>query len=91
MYRQTGIASRYWRLLKRFGEKKAILAIGHLLLVISYHVLKNLKPCNELGADYFTQKPPHINLMIKKLLHAGYAVIPPRRQETNAETNAEPA
>jgi transposase len=84
--RQTRIASRYWRLVKRMGEKKAILAIGHLLLVISYNVLKDLKPYNELGADYFTQKPPHINLMIKKLLRAGYAVIPPEIQETNAET-----
>jgi transposase len=84
--RQTRISSRYWRLVKRMGEKKAILAIGHLLLVISYNALKDLKPYNELGADYFTQKPPHINLMIKKLLRAGYAVIPPEIQETNAET-----
>jgi hypothetical protein len=76
-------------MVKKMGEKKAILAIGHLLLVISYNILKDLQPYNEIGADYFTQKPPHINLMIKKLLRAGYAVIPPETQETNAE--AEPA
>jgi transposase len=75
--RGSHIASKYWRLVKRMGEKKAIFAIGHSLLTIAYNVLKDLSPYKELGADYSEKrKPNHINLMIKKLLKAGYCVIP---------------
>ena len=75
--RGSHIASKYWRLVKRMGEKKAIFAIGHTLLTIAYNILKDLSPYKELGSDYFEKsKPNHINLMIKKLLNAGYCVIP---------------
>jgi hypothetical protein len=59
------------------GEKKAIFAIGHTILTIAYNILKDLSPYKELGPNYFEKsKPNHINLMIKKLLKAGYCVIP---------------
>ena len=59
------------------GEKKAIFAIGHSLLTIAYHILKDLVPYKELGPGYADKnKPNHINLMIKKLIKAGYCVTP---------------
>ncbi len=75
--RGSHLAAKYWRLVKRMGEKKAIFAIGHSLLTIAYHILKDLVPYKELGPDYVEKnKPNHINLMIKKLIKAGYCVIP---------------
>jgi transposase len=75
--RGSHIADKYWRLVKRMGEKKAIFAIGHTLLTIAYNILKDLLPYKELGQDYSEKsKPNHINLMIKKLIKAGYCVIP---------------
>jgi hypothetical protein len=75
------------------GEKKAIFAIGHSLLTIAYNILKDLSPYKELGADYSEKsKPNHINLMIKKLLKAGYCVIPdPDAMRTAVKTLPETA
>jgi transposase len=75
--RGSHLASKYWRLVKRMGEKKAIFAIGHSLLTIAYYILKDLVAYKELGSEYAEKnKPNHINLMIKKLVKAGYSVIP---------------
>jgi transposase len=75
--RGSHLAAKYWRLVKRMGEKKAIFAIAHSLLTIAYHILKDLVPYKEIGPDYAEKnKPNHINLMIKKLIKAGYCVIP---------------
>ncbi len=35
------------------GKKKALVAVGHSILVIVYHVLKNRQSYQELGGDYF--------------------------------------
>ncbi len=75
--RGSHLAAKYWRLVKSMGEKKAIFAIGHSLLTIAYHILKDLVPYKELGPGYADKnKPNHINLMIKKLIKAGYCVTP---------------
>lgn len=66
--RGSHLAAKYWRLVRCMGEKKAIFSIGHSLLTIAYHILKDLIPYKELGPDYAEKnKPNHINLMIKKL------------------------
>jgi len=41
----------YVRLSLRCGKKRAIVALGHRLLRVIYHVLLNLQPYRELGAD----------------------------------------
>jgi transposase len=49
----TYLAAQYRRLVKRMGKKKALVAVGHSILVIVYHVLENRANYQELGGDYF--------------------------------------
>ncbi len=37
---QTYLHGRYWRLVVRCGKKKAAVAVGHTILRIAYHLLK---------------------------------------------------
>ncbi len=41
------------RLARRLGKAKAVTAVSHSVLVIIYHVLKDKKAYEDLGADYF--------------------------------------
>jgi transposase len=47
------LSSQYFRLVKRLGRKKALVAVAHSLLVIIYHVLQRDQTYTELGGDYF--------------------------------------
>jgi transposase len=47
------LAAQYRRLAARRGRKRALVAVGHSLLVIVYHVLKNNREYQDLGPDYF--------------------------------------
>jgi transposase len=49
------LSAQFHRLLLRRGGKKAIIAVGHTLLVIVYHVLKDEKDYQELGGNYFDE------------------------------------
>lgn len=49
----TYLAAQYRRLVKRMGKKKALVAVGHSILVIVYHVLESKASYRELGGDYF--------------------------------------
>jgi transposase len=52
----TYLAAQYKRLVKRMGKKKALVAVGHSILVMAYHVIKNKEGYKELGGDYFDKK-----------------------------------
>jgi len=52
----TYLAAQYQRLVKRMGKKKALVAVGHSILVIIYHVLKHQASYEELGGDYFDRQ-----------------------------------
>jgi transposase len=47
------LSAQYHRLVKRMGKKKALIAVGHSILVIVYYVLKRRVTYQELGGDYF--------------------------------------
>jgi transposase len=49
----TYLSAQYHRLVKRMGKKKALIAVGHSILVIVYYVLKRRVTYQELGGDYF--------------------------------------
>ncbi len=51
--RATYFHAQFRRIARRRGAKKAAVAVAHSLLIVIYHVLRNGKPYNELGADYF--------------------------------------
>ena len=52
----TYLAAQYQRLVKRMGKKKALVAVGHSILVMVYHVLTNRASYQELGGDYFERR-----------------------------------
>jgi hypothetical protein len=71
--RDGSLAAQYRRLVKRRGDKKAIVAVAHNLLVIASPVLRNGVAYRELGGDYFDHlnadrltryhtRPPHAPL-----------------------------
>jgi len=51
--RDTYLRAQFERLARRRGRKKAVVAVGHTLLVIIYHLLRTGQPYAERGADYF--------------------------------------
>lgn len=52
----TYLSSQYHRLAARRGRKKAAIAVGHTILVIAYHILKNHTTYQDLGPDYFDHR-----------------------------------
>jgi transposase len=53
--KDTYLSSQYRRLVGRRGKKRALVAVGHSLLVIAYHVLHRQATYVELGSNYFEQ------------------------------------
>jgi hypothetical protein len=51
-------ATEYRRLAARRGKKRALVALGHTLLVIIYHLLKNRTTYQELGGDFLERLEP---------------------------------
>ena len=54
--KNTYLSAQYRRFVKRMGKKKALVAVGHSILVIAYHVLSNKRTYQELGGDYFDKR-----------------------------------
>ena len=51
--KQTYLAAQYRRLVKRKGKQRALVAVGHSILVIVSHLLSRRASDSELGGDYF--------------------------------------
>jgi transposase len=64
--KETYLAAQYKRLVKRMGKKKALVAVGHSILVIAYHVLQTRRPYQELGGEYFERR--NVDKQRKRLL-----------------------
>lgn len=47
---------RFWRIAKRRGQQRALIAIAHTLLVICWHLLHDETTFNELGTAYLEGK-----------------------------------
>jgi transposase len=72
----TYLAAQYRRLAKRRGCKRALVAVGHTLLVIIYHVLKRGTTYQELGADFLERLEPArlTRQLVKRLEALGHKV-----------------
>jgi transposase len=72
----TYLSAQYHRLAARIGKKKAIVAVGHSILVIAYHLIKRHELYRELGADYFDQRRPEATAkrLARRLEKLGYQV-----------------
>jgi transposase len=51
--RGSYLAAQYHRIARRRGDKKAIVAVGHSILVAAWHLLRHGGSYRELGGDYF--------------------------------------
>ncbi len=72
----TYLAAQYRRLAKRRGCKRALVAVGHTLLIIMYHVLKRGTTYAELGAEYLERLEPErlTRQLVKRLQSLGHKV-----------------
>jgi len=52
----TYLSAQYKKLVMRRGKRKALVAVGHSILVIAYHILKERSNYRELGVDYFDRQ-----------------------------------
>jgi transposase len=70
------LAAQYRRLARRKGRKRALVAVGHTLLVIMYHVLKRGVPYAELGGDYLDRREPErlTRQLVRRLEQLGHKV-----------------
>jgi transposase len=74
--KDCALTAQYRRIAARRGDKRAIIAVAHSILVIAYHVLTRREPYHELGADYLQRRNPtaqaqRLRAQIEKL---GYTV-----------------
>jgi hypothetical protein len=53
-----------------------VLAVGHSVLVVLYHMLTRREPYHELGADYFDDRQRELvqRRLVHRLERLGYAV-----------------
>lgn len=72
----TFLAARYQRLIKRMPKKKALVAIGHSILRVAYHLLRRRAGYTDLGGEYIThqQVEQQRQRLVKKLEALGVKV-----------------
>ena len=72
----TYLHAKYQSLVGRRGKKKALIAVGHKILIMCYHILKYKVPYKELGANYLdTRKKDRIaKSYLKRLTNLGFTV-----------------
>jgi transposase len=52
----SALQARYHRVKRHRGHKKAVVAVGHQILEIAFHVMRDGVTYDELGADYFDRR-----------------------------------
>jgi transposase len=74
--KNTYLGALYRRLAPRRGTRKALVAVGHAILVIVYHVLKRGEPYQDFGANYFDQRDQQNvrRRLVRRLEQLGYQV-----------------
>jgi transposase len=72
----TFYQAKFFRLSKRRGYKRAIVAIAHAILIAIYHMIKDDKPYHEIGAVTFDQRSAESKTksLVTQLEKLGYAV-----------------
>jgi len=88
--KDTFLSAQYHRLARRLGDKRAAMAVAHSILVIAYHVIRDRKPYQELGATFHEQrsKKAIVRRLTRRLEALGFAVI---LQATDATPEKEAA
>lgn len=74
--KNTYLSAQHRRLAARRGSKRALVATGHTLLVIVYHVMTREAEYRELGGDFFERQDPDrmTRHLVKRLERLGHKV-----------------
>jgi transposase len=74
--KHTYLSAQYHRLAARRGKKKAMIAVGHTILVVIYHMLSRQKSYEELGSNYFDEQERQSveKRLVRRLEKLGYQV-----------------
>ena len=74
--KDTYLAAQYRRIAARRGKKRALVAVGHSILVIVYHILTRRQPYQDLGATYFDERNRQRveQRLVHRLERLGYVV-----------------
>ena len=72
----TYLQAQYRRLAARRGKSRAAVAVGHTILVIAYHLLRDDTTYRDLGPTYFDERDRrHVeHRLVRRLEGLGYAV-----------------
>jgi transposase len=70
------LAARFRRLAAKRGSKRAIVAIGHKILVLAHYMLQHNTPFRELGAEYYQRlrAPSFSQSLVRRLQRLGFQV-----------------
>jgi transposase len=70
------LAAQYRRIAARRGKKRALIALGHTILVMIYHILTRREPYRELGVAYFDERDRQRveQRLVRRLERLGYTV-----------------
>jgi transposase len=81
--KNTYLSAQYRRLAARRGKKRALVALGHTILVIVYHIVKRGTAYQELGAEYLDGLEPErqTRQLVRRLEKLGHKVSLEPRQE----------
>ena len=74
--KDTYLAAQYGHLVRRRGKKKAEVAVGHSILVITYYLLSRNERYRELGGNYFDERKRDRvqRRLVSRLERLGYQV-----------------
>jgi len=74
--KNTYFRSKYDSLVVRRGKKRALIAIGHKILIAAYHILRDKVEYKELGSEFLDNRKKHKQIQhhLKRLHELGYEV-----------------
>ena len=75
--KNTYLSAQYHSLVRRIGKKKALVAVGHSILIAVYHILTRKEPYRELGPRYLDElrRPQRIRRHVRCLEQFGFEVV----------------
>jgi transposase len=73
---RTYLGTQYHRIAARRGKKRAAVAVGHSILVIGYHVLREGKTYRDLGGNYFDERDREavVRRAVRRIQQLGFKV-----------------
>ena len=74
--KDTYLSAQYRRITPRRGQRRAVVAVAHTMIVAIYHMLRKGTRYRELGGSYFMERAHHFHLdrAVNQIESLGYKV-----------------